>query len=241
MPCNNIKRTEKTYGKNWDSWTSWCNRCGSRPDKQLYPLPAWSYQGLCPSMSNIGLPSNACSSIWNIPTNWSHYGFSGSRPLLGSFSHAWLSRCRLDSWPKLQKLGVRSDVGLGLSICAVPLLQFRSQRSEEVGLECWSKVVAWTLIKIVIDEEGTNSRHWKQEEFVPNRQEDVEHNEETRSGSIVNKSGYKLIFKLKYRRVNKGYYTKGKTVETQCSRATRVPSGGNTASEEPKIWRSERG
>ena len=46
----------------------------------------------------------------------------------------------------------------------------------------------------------------------------------------------------------KGIYTKGKTAETQeeqdsgqCSRATRVPSGGNTASEEPMIRRSERG
>ena len=33
------------------------------------------------------------------------------------------------------------------------------------------------------DKEGTNLRCWGQEEFVPNRQEDVEHNEETRSGS----------------------------------------------------------
>ena len=58
-----------------------------------------------------------------------------------------LLRCESDSWPKLRKLGVRSDVGLGLSLCAVPLLQFGSQRSEEVGLECWSKVVARTVIK----------------------------------------------------------------------------------------------
>ena len=66
-----------------------------------------------------------------------------------------LSRCRSDSWPKLWKLGVRSDMGLCLSLCAVPLLQFGSQRSEEVGLEHWSKVVAWTVIKTVNDEEGT--------------------------------------------------------------------------------------
>ena len=32
-----------------------------------------------------------------------------------------------------------SDVGLGLSLCAVPLLQFRPQRSEEVGLERLSR------------------------------------------------------------------------------------------------------
>ena len=55
------------------------------------------------------------------------------------------------------------------------------------------------------NEEGTNSRRWGQEEFVPNRQEVVEHNEETRSGSIVNRSVSKSIFELKYRRVNKGY------------------------------------
>ena len=59
-----------------------------------------------------------------------------------------LSRRGSDSWPKLRKLGVRSDVGLGLSLCAVPLLQFGSQRSEEVRLECRSKVVAQTMIKI---------------------------------------------------------------------------------------------
>ena len=116
-----------------------------------------------------------------------------------------VSRCGLDSWPKLRKLGVRLDVGLGLSLCAVPLFQFRSQRSEEVGLECWSKVVARMMIKTVNDKEGTNSRHRRREEFVPNRQEDVEHDEETRSGSIVNRSVSKLIFELKYRRVNKGY------------------------------------
>ena len=90
-----------------------------------------------------------------------------------------LSRCGLDSWLKLRKLGVRLGVGLGLSLCAVPLLQFGSQRSEEVGLEHRSKVVAWTVIKTVNDEEGTNSRRRRQEEFVPNRQEDVEHNEES--------------------------------------------------------------
>ena len=46
----------------------------------------------------------------------------------------------------------------------------------------------------------------------------------------------------------KSIYTKGKTAETQeeqdfgqCSGATRVPSGGNTALEEPMIQRSERG
>ena len=55
------------------------------------------------------------------------------------------------------------------------------------------------------DKEGTNSRCRGREEFVPNRQEDVEHDEETRSGSIVNRSVSKLIFKLKYRRVNEGY------------------------------------
>ena len=70
-------------------------------------------------------------------------------------------------------------MGLGLSLCAVPLLQFGSQRSEEVGSECRSKVVAWTVIKTVNDEEGTNLRRRRQEEFVPNRQEDVEHDEES--------------------------------------------------------------
>ena len=87
----------------------------------------------------------------------------------------------------------------------MPLLQFGSQRSEEVGLECRSKVVARTVIKTVNDEEGTNSRHRGREEFVPNRQEDVRHNEKTRSLSIVNRSGSKSIFELKYRRVNEGY------------------------------------
>ena len=111
-----------------------------------------------------------------------------------------VSRCGSDSWPKLWKLGVHSDVGLGLSLCAVLLLQFRSQRSEEVRLECWSKVVAWTMIKTVNDKKGTNSRRRRQEEFVPNRQEDVKHDEETRSGSIVNRSVSKSIFELKYRR-----------------------------------------
>ena len=60
----------------------------------------------------------------------------------------------------------------------MPLLQFRSQRSEEVGLEHWSKGIAQTMIKIVNDEEGTNSRCQGQEGFLPNRQEDVRHNEE---------------------------------------------------------------
>ena len=90
-----------------------------------------------------------------------------------------LSRRRSDSWPKLRKLRVHSDVGLGLSLCAVPLLQFGSQRSEEVGSEHRSKVVAQAVIKTVNNEEGTNSRHQRQEEFVPNRQEDVEHDEES--------------------------------------------------------------
>ena len=90
-----------------------------------------------------------------------------------------LSRHGSDSWLKLQKLGVRSDVGLGLSLCAVPLLQFGFQRSEEVGSERRSKVVARTVIKTVNDEEGTNLRCRRREEFVPNRQEDVEHDEES--------------------------------------------------------------
>ena len=113
-----------------------------------------------------------------------------------------LSRRELDSWPKLWKLGVHSDVGLGLSLCAVPLLQFGSQRSEEVGSERRSKVVARTVIKTVNDEEGTNSRRRRREEFVPNRQEDVEHNKESIK---VDRSQSKLIFELKYRRVNEGY------------------------------------
>ena len=29
------------------------------------------------------------------------------------------------------------------------------------------------------DEEGTNSRRWRREKFIPNRQEDVEHDEES--------------------------------------------------------------
>ena len=61
----------------------------------------------------------------------------------------------------------------------MPLLQFGSQRLEEVRSEHRSKVVARTMIKIVNNEEGTNSRCWGQEGFVPNRQEDVEHNEES--------------------------------------------------------------
>ena len=44
------------------------------------------------------------------------------------------------------------------------------------------------------DEEGTNSRRRGREEFIPNRQEDVGHDEETRSGSIVNRSGSKLTW-----------------------------------------------
>ena len=70
-------------------------------------------------------------------------------------------------------------MGLGLSLCAVPLLQFGSQRSEEVRSECQSKVVARTMIKTVNNEEGTNLRCRGREESVPNRQEDVEHNEES--------------------------------------------------------------
>ena len=89
-------------------------------------------------------------------------------------------------------------MGLSLRLCAVPLLQFRSQRSEEVRLECQSKRIAQTMIKAVNDKEGTNSRCWGQEGFIPNRQEDARHDEETRSLS-------KSIFKLKYRRVNEGY------------------------------------
>ena len=61
------------------------------------------------------------------------------------------------------------------------------------------------MIKIVNDEEGTNSRCQGQEEFVPNRQEDVGHNEE---GIKVDRSQSMLIFKLKYRRVNEGYLYK---------------------------------
>ena len=61
------------------------------------------------------------------------------------------------------------------------------------------------MIKTVNDKEGTNSRCQRREEFIPNRQEDVGHNEKTRSGSIVNRSVSKSIFELKYRRVNEGY------------------------------------
>ena len=68
-------------------------------------------------------------------------------------------------------------MGLGLSLCAVPLLQFGSQRSEEVGSEHQSKGVARTTVKTVNDEE-TNLRCWGREGFIPNRQEDVRHNEE---------------------------------------------------------------
>ena len=87
------------------------------------------------------------------------------------------------------------------------LLEFGSQRLEEIVSEHWSKVVAWTVIKTVNDKEGTNSRRRGREEFIPNRREDVGHDEETRSGSMVNRSasGSKSIFKLKYRRVNEGY------------------------------------
>ena len=73
-------------------------------------------------------------------------GDIGASPLAHAIQHPSmrpvLSRCGSDSWPKLWKLGVCLDVGLGLSLCAVPLLQFRSQRSEEVGSECRSKGVA---------------------------------------------------------------------------------------------------
>ena len=69
-----------------------------------------------------------------------------------------MSRCGSDSWPKLRKLGVCSDVGLGLSLCAAPLLQFGSQRSEEIRSERRSKVVAQTVIKTVNIEDGTNLR-----------------------------------------------------------------------------------
>ena len=65
-----------------------------------------------------------------------------------------LSRHGLDSWPKLRKLGVRLDMGLGLSLCAVPLLQFGSQRSEEVGSEHRSRGVARTMIKTSERREG---------------------------------------------------------------------------------------
>ena len=57
------------------------------------------------------------------------------------------------------------------------------------------------MIKTVNDEEGTNSRRRGREEFVPNRQEDVKHDERIK----VDRSQSKLIFELKYRRVNEGY------------------------------------
>ena len=82
-------------------------------------------------------------------------------------------------------------MGLGLSLCAVPLLQFGSQRSEEVGSERQSKGIAQTMIEIVNDKEGTNLRHREQEEFVPNRQEDVRHDEE---GIKVDRSQSKLTW-----------------------------------------------
>ena len=44
------------------------------------------------------------------------------------------------------------------------------------------------------DEEGTNSRHRGREEFVPNRQADVKHDEESIK---VDRSQSKLIFELK--------------------------------------------
>ena len=84
----------------------------------------------------------------------------------------------------------------------MPLLQFGSQGSEEVRLEHQSKGIAWTVIKTVNNKEGTNSRCQGQEEFVPNRQEDAGHDEE---GIKVDRSQSKLIFELKYRRVNEGY------------------------------------
>ena len=122
--------------------------------------------------------------IWS----WSRSGVTCLTVLLFLLQ---LSRRGSDSWPKLWKLRVHLDVGLGLSLCAVLLLQFVSQRSEEVRSECQSKVVARTVIKTVNDEEGTNSRLRRREEFIPNRQEDVKHDEETSSGSIVNRSGSK--------------------------------------------------
>ena len=93
-------------------------------------------------------------------------------------------------------------MGLGLSLCAVPLLQFGSQRSEEVGSEHQSKVIAWTVIKTVDNKERTNLGRRGREGFIPDRQEDVRHNGESVKGD---RSSSKSIFKLKYRRVNKGY------------------------------------
>ena len=105
------------------------------------------------------------------------------------------------------------------------------------------------------DKKGTNSRRWGQEEFVPNRQEVVEHDGETRSGSkstgvcqsrhgcvsvdIQTKvqEGKQRVFILK----GKPWKHKRNKISGQCSGATRVPSGRNTALEEPKIRRSERG
>ena len=49
--------------------------------------------------------------------------------------------------------------------------------------------------------------------------------------------GKRRVFTLK----GKPRKRKRNKISGQCSRATRVPSGGNTASEEPKIRRSERG
>ena len=49
--------------------------------------------------------------------------------------------------------------------------------------------------------------------------------------------GKQRVFILK----GKPWKHKRNKILGQCSRATRVPSGGNTALEEPKIWRSERG
>ena len=63
--------------------------------------------------------------------------------LLTETLETW-SLLRYGTWPQLM-------------CCA--LLQFRSQRSEEVRLECRSKWVARMMIKTVNNEEGTNSRH----------------------------------------------------------------------------------
>ena len=59
---------------------------------------------------------------------------------------------------------------------------------EEVRSECQSKGIAWTVLKTVNDEEGTNSRHQGREGFIPNRQ-DVGHDEE---GIKVDRSQSKL-------------------------------------------------
>ena len=69
-------------------------------------------------------------------------------------------------------------------------------------MEHWSKGVARTMIKIVNDEEGTNLRCQEREGFIPNRQKDVKHDEESIK---VDRSQSKSIFELKYRRVNEGY------------------------------------